>query len=98
MKLIYTFFWVLLLVKMANGQFNEQSRVIQTTPKHLRLMGDACPANIGFEAGTFANWKCFTGSTAVVGNSNVITVTPSSPVPNRHTLVARAATSGIDPY
>jgi len=57
-----------------------------------------CPPNIGFEYGTFANWQCDTGSTYISGNTNVITVVPSSPINNRHTLVVRAATSALDPY
>jgi gliding motility-associated-like protein len=56
-----------------------------------------CPPNIDFETGTFNGWTCYTGYTAAVNGENVITITPSGPVPNRHTMYA--ANSGLlDPF
>jgi len=43
-----------------------------------------CPANIGFETGDFSNWSCYTGNIDMNGN---ITVMPSGPVYNRHTMI-----------
>jgi gliding motility-associated-like protein len=57
-----------------------------------------CPANIDFEAGSFSNWNCYTGTTSEKNNNNVITVTASGPVSDRHTLYARGAASNVDPY
>ena len=57
-----------------------------------------CPDNIDFEYGSFFNWKCFTGRVDSVGNTNVITVTPSAPTNNRHTLYTRTLPSPIDAY
>ena len=57
-----------------------------------------CPANIGFEYGSFANWNCFIGDVAAVGAANVITVNPSAPVANRHVIYASSNPSAIDPY
>ncbi len=57
-----------------------------------------CPDNIGFEYGDFTNWECFIGQVDSVGNTNVITVNPSPPTPNRHTIIPRATPSGIDPF
>lgn len=57
-----------------------------------------CPDNIDFENGNFNNWNCFTGYVDSVGNTNVITVTPSVPVNNRHRIYQRTATSAIDAY
>src|SRR5690349_23373036 len=57
-----------------------------------------CPANIDFEAGSFNNWQCYTGSTSVENGKNAITVTSSTPVTNRHTLYAKGAATVLDPY
>jgi len=57
-----------------------------------------CPDNIDFEYGSFFNWKCFTGHVDSIGNTNVITLNPSPPTPNRHTLYNRVMPSAIDPY
>lgn len=57
-----------------------------------------CPENIDFEAGSFLNWRCYTGSVDSVGNTNVITVTPSAPTVNRHTIINRTIPSAIDPF
>jgi gliding motility-associated-like protein len=57
-----------------------------------------CPDNIDFEFGSFLNWECFIGKVDSVGPTNVITVTPSPPTPNRHTLYSRAAVSPLDAF
>ncbi len=58
-----------------------------------------CPPNIDFETGTFQGWTCYTGTTADVNGINVITISPSGPVNNRHTMYSYAANSGdVDPY
>ncbi|MBC7536886.1 MAG: PKD domain-containing protein [Ferruginibacter sp.] len=61
------------------------------------VVGD-CPNNINFENGNFTNWNCFTGNADSVGTTNVIVVTPSAPVPNRHRLINRVLPSAIDAY
>lgn len=58
----------------------------------------SCPDNIDFERGDFRNWTCYTGSVDSAGNTNVITVAPSGPVNNRHTIVPRVTPSAIDPF
>jgi gliding motility-associated-like protein len=57
-----------------------------------------CPDNIDFEAGSFVNWKCYTGSTSVKNNNNAISVTASNPITGRHTLYAKGAAADVDPY
>ncbi len=57
-----------------------------------------CPDNIDFEFGSFQNWQCFIGQVDSVGNTNVITVTPSPPTVNRHTLFNRVLPSPLDPF
>jgi hypothetical protein len=57
-----------------------------------------CPDNIDFENGDFFNWECFIGQVDSVGTTNVITVNPSPPTPNRHDLIQRATPSALDPY
>jgi len=56
-----------------------------------------CPPNIDFENGTFSGWQCYIGSTAAVNGENVITLSPSGPVFNRHTMYT-ANTGELDPY
>ncbi|HPH86598.1 MAG TPA: PKD domain-containing protein, partial [Ferruginibacter sp.] len=57
-----------------------------------------CPENIDFEDGNFTNWRCFTGRVDSVGPTNVITVNPSAPINNRHTIIGRNMPSNIDPF
>ena len=57
-----------------------------------------CPDNLGFEFGNFTNWRCYTGSVDSIGSTNVITVTASAPVGNRHRIITRATPSAVDPF
>jgi gliding motility-associated-like protein len=58
----------------------------------------ACPANIDFEAGALDNWKCYVGTTSVKNGGNAIDVASSPPATGRHTLYAKGAAAGVDPY
>jgi len=51
--------------------------------------------NIGFEDGTFHNWKCFVGK---IDSSGSISVEESIPVPNRHTIIDKNTFPALDPY
>lgn len=55
-----------------------------------------CPTNIGFELGNFSNWKTQSGTVAVVGGKNQVTLTNSAPIANRHTILS--SKTAIDPY
>ncbi len=57
-----------------------------------------CPDNIDFEYGSFFNWQCYVGHVDSIGTTNVITVNPSPPTPNRHTLFTRSIPSLLDPF
>jgi gliding motility-associated-like protein len=57
-----------------------------------------CPYNIDFETGTFDGWTCYTGYTEAVNDQNVITLYPSSPVVDRHTMYTSNSGDGLDPY
>ena len=58
-----------------------------------------CPPNIDFETGTFAGWTCYTGFVAAVGNSNVISLSPSGgPVGDRHAMYSSFPGDGLDSY
>jgi gliding motility-associated-like protein len=57
---------------------------------------DKCPANIGFELGSFEGWECSQGSIARVDGS--ISLSPSIPTYNRHTLIANTANPILDSY
>lgn len=61
-------------------------------------VSQSCPNNIDFEKGTFAGWACFTGSTYTSGGKNVITLSPSLPLANRHELISAGTTQPLDPY
>ena len=77
--------------------------VLQTAPQKIQSPNgvtavSVCPDNIDFEFGSFYNWQCFLGHVDSVGNTNVITVTPSIPTVNRHTLYNRTLPSALDPF
>lgn len=58
-----------------------------------------CPPNIDFESGSFAGWKCYTGSAASIDGTNIITLNAGGPpVFNRHTLYSAIPGAGLDPY
>ena len=61
----------------------------------LRVTGQVCPPNIDFETGTFAGWTCYTGSVSVQNATNVISLSASGPIPDRHTIISG---KGNDPY
>ncbi len=57
---------------------------------------DKCPANIGFELGSFEGWQCSQGNINRI--DGVISLTPSNPTNNRHTLIANSANPMLDYY
>ncbi|MEP7373918.1 MAG: WG repeat-containing protein [Chitinophagaceae bacterium] len=67
-------------------------------PGSVQGQGLPCPDNIGFERGDFTNWSCYTGNVVANGTTNVITVNPSPPTPNRHVIYPRTNPSALDPY
>ena len=54
-----------------------------------------CPENIGFELGSFKNWETSNGK---INASGVITVAPSPPILNKHTLLQNTYPQLKDPY
>ncbi|WP_293789703.1 gliding motility-associated C-terminal domain-containing protein [uncultured Pedobacter sp.] len=54
------------------------------------LYGQTCPENIGFEKGSFLNWKTFTGSVSLSGGKNTIVLSPSSVIAGRHSMMTSA--------
>jgi gliding motility-associated-like protein len=91
-----------------SGIMNTKGEIISLEPAQpvsikkinslARSESGTCPANIDFENGDFTNWTCYLGSVAAVGTTNVVTVTPSSPTPNRHVIIPASNPSAIDPY
>jgi gliding motility-associated-like protein len=65
---------------------------------NFTIKAQNCPPNIDFETGTFDGWICYTGGTAEVNGENVITISPSGPVPNRHTMYTANGLNERDPY
>ncbi|HVZ25842.1 MAG TPA: gliding motility-associated C-terminal domain-containing protein [Sediminibacterium sp.] len=55
-----------------------------------------CPVNIGFENGNFDGWECSIGNISSVDGT--ITLNPSPPVEDRHTIISGAAVAGYDFY
>lgn len=84
-----------------NGTINFTGTTIsvptQRTAVSTNAIGD-CPDNIDFENGSLNNWNCFIGSVDTVGTTNLISVNPSAPIPNRHRLYQRSLPTGIDPF
>jgi gliding motility-associated-like protein len=92
-----------------NGEiiFNKEplsNAITAPIPYHTSSTGSltsgitVCPDNIDFEYGSFFNWQCFIGHVDSIVNVNVITLNPSPPTPNRHTLYSRVNPSAIDPF
>jgi gliding motility-associated-like protein len=57
-----------------------------------------CPVNMDFELGNFSNWQCYTGVVSDDGVSNIISLTPSPPMPGRHQLISAATIPAADEY
>jgi gliding motility-associated-like protein len=57
-----------------------------------------CPPNIDFEFGNFNGWQCYIGSVAAVGSQNIISLSPSSPIDGRHTIMSSFPGDGVDQY
>jgi gliding motility-associated-like protein len=55
----------------------------------------SCPANIGFEKGSFANWVCYDGK---IDTRGIISLTPTTPVAGKHTLYKNAAPQERDTF
>ena len=77
-----------------------KTKTSQPIPYHPKSSNvyTPCPDNLDFEFGNFTNWQCYIGQVDSVGNTNVITVNPSPPTPNRHTIYQRVLPSAIDPF
>ncbi|RYY38465.1 MAG: PKD domain-containing protein [Chitinophagaceae bacterium] len=78
------------------------SRVLTPHPelpaRPATLSAGDCPFNLDFEAGNFTNWKCFQGDVESPMGVNNITVFPSAPINNQHTIVPHATPSRRDFY
>ena len=62
------------------------------------LAQNDCPANIGVESGTFANWNCFVGNVSPIGGVNDIKVTASAPTATRHAVYSNVGNTDLDQY
>lgn len=87
---------------LVNGSsWRTEAQVPAKAATHRTHSTYVCPDNIDFEFGNFTNWNCFTGFVDTSGpppTTNVITVNPSAPTPNRHTIVPRTIPSVLDPF
>ena len=64
----------------------------------LLAISQNCPPNIDFEYGDFTNWTCYTGFVSAASGQNVISLTPSGPVYNRHTMYGLSNSGERDQY
>jgi hypothetical protein len=62
------------------------------------VIAQNCPPNIDFESGTFNGWTCYAGSVADAGGTNVISLFPTSPTPDRHAMFSSFPGGEVDPY
>ncbi len=53
-----------------------------------------CPPNIDFEEANFNGWQCYSGTVEL--NTGVLTLNPSLPIVNRHTMLSALPGNGID--
>lgn len=53
-----------------------------------------CPDNIDFEQGNFNLWNCSAGSVEL--NTGVVSLNPSSPIANRHTILSALSGNTVD--
>jgi gliding motility-associated-like protein len=60
-----------------------------------QTVGGLCPANIGFENGSFQNWDCYAGK---ISSAGVITLSPTAPIDGRHTIFQNTYPQQKDPY
>ena len=72
--------------------------VLLTCSSFYTVIAQECPANIDFETGTFNGWTCYTGHVASVNGVNVISLSPSAPESNRHTMLTAFPGNGLDPF
>jgi gliding motility-associated-like protein len=54
-----------------------------------------CPANIGFEKGSFANWKCYSGGVDSTGYIHLGITSPTAAV---HEIIGRDSANALDLY
>ncbi|MDB5252134.1 MAG: hypothetical protein JWP27_1303 [Flaviaesturariibacter sp.] len=65
------------------------------TQSALQAQSGTCPPNIGFENGTFLNWRCDTGR---IRGDGVLELVPSAPIDGVHNLFGTTAAGLMDPY
>lgn len=54
-----------------------------------KLFGQSCPENVGFEDGSFQNWKIYTGTTTINGTKNSVSnIEIQKPILGRHTIMS----------
>ena len=64
----------------------------------LCLAQGSCPPNLDFESGSLQHWECFTGGVVLSGGQNTMSLFPSSPVANRHTVFGPSSAGVVDAY
>lgn len=55
-----------------------------------------CPVNLGFELKDFTNWQAYVGFTSSNGTKNIIDLTSSVPISDRHTIMT--SKTQVDEY
>jgi len=63
-----------------------------------QILGQSCPANIGFEDGTLKNWKCYIGTLDRTGQLPINWGAEVSPVPGRHEVIKNSSPQITDVY
>jgi gliding motility-associated-like protein len=58
----------------------------------------SCPPNLDFESGSLQHWECFTGGVVLSAGQNTMSLSPSSPVANRHTVFGPSSAGVLDAY
>ena len=65
----------------------------------IKFTSAQCPPNLDFEEGNFNGWRCWLGTTYLVGGFNFIDLSlVGAPVAGRHTMLDAFPGNGIDQY
>lgn len=67
-------------------------------PNSANAIDGGCPANIGFESGSFNGWSAFTGYTNCISGLNRNDYVASAPTYFRHSLLRASGNAVLDPY
>ena len=64
----------------------------------INIQAQTCPPNIDVEWGNFNNWQSDTGRVSASNSQNIITLSPSGVIANRHEVYSNIGNTAVDQY